>query len=256
MISRLTTGNIGPMNTFEQANEYDDLGWNVIPIRPNEKKPLIKWKDRQERRATKEELKRWFLGTRNNIGIVTGKISNLVVLDCDNERAIDDYYFKTSPSGVSVKTANGRHFYHSYTAFGNRANNGLDIRGDGGLVMAPPSIHPSGIRYEWDIDGPMTKFDPSWFEDTRRQVQQIITTASDSEAVERCRRYVRQIEGAVSGNGGHRQTFRAACKIRDFLKTYMSWEEALPLLREYNDRCDPPWSERELAHKLQDAWNS
>jgi putative DNA primase/helicase len=57
--------------------------------------------------------------------------------------------------------------------------------------------------------------------------------------------------GAVSGQGGHNQTFRAACVlVRNFA---LQVKEALPLLREWNETCQPPWSERELLHKLEDA---
>jgi hypothetical protein len=68
---------------------------------------------------------------------------------------------------------------------------------------------------------------------------------------ERARRYVAQIPGAVSGAGGHNQTFAVACSLVHGFA--LNESEALDLLREYNLRCSPPWSERELLHKVQSA---
>jgi hypothetical protein len=69
--------------------------------------------------------------------------------------------------------------------------------------------------------------------------------------VDRARRYVAQIPSAVSGESGHNQTFAVACAlVHGFaLADY----EAFALLREYNQRCQPPWGERELLHKIKSA---
>lgn len=65
------------------------------------------------------------------------------------------------------------------------------------------------------------------------------------------RRYLDTISGAVSGNGGHNDTFRVAMVlVQDFA---LSTSEAKTLLIEYNQRCSPPWSEKEIDHKLADA---
>jgi hypothetical protein len=56
---------------------------------------------------------------------------------------------------------------------------------------------------------------------------------------------------AVSGQGGHNQTFTAACVLVQGFG--LSHQDAWPLLKEYNERCQPPWSDKELWHKLEDA---
>lgn len=69
--------------------------------------------------------------------------------------------------------------------------------------------------------------------------------------VERASRYVGKLEGAVSGAGGHNATLHVACVlVKGFA---LSAEEALGVMREWNGRCSPPWSERELAHKVKSA---
>lgn len=216
---------------------------------------MVDWKIYQEQRATKEELKHWFKDTNNNIGIVTGKISNLVVIDCDNEDALDWYYFNTNPSDLSVDTSKGHHFYHTYAPSRNRQKNGLDVRSDGGYIVAPPSVHPTGVDYMWDTRGEMTAFDPNWFADTREQIKTIVNTGLNYDiAVVSCIKYIEKMDPAISGKGGHRQTFKVACRIRDFVSSFMTPSEAMPIIRQYNQRCEPPWSERELLHKLEDAW--
>lgn len=69
-------------------------------------------------------------------------------------------------------------------------------------------------------------------------------------SLERALRYTAQCEPAVSGQGGHQATFRVACKCVEFALSIM---DTLVVLREFNRRCDPPWSEAELLHKAESA---
>jgi archaellum biogenesis ATPase FlaH len=69
--------------------------------------------------------------------------------------------------------------------------------------------------------------------------------------VERSRRYLLKVPPAISGSNGHGMTFRAACIL---VKGFgLDQGDALALMREWNQNCQPPWSERELVHKIQDA---
>lgn len=71
------------------------------------------------------------------------------------------------------------------------------------------------------------------------------------DAVEQARRYVAKIPGAVSGNGGHPQTFSVACALVHGFA--LSDSDAWAVLTEYNRTCSPAWSEKELRHKLESA---
>ena len=74
-------------------------------------------------------------------------------------------------------------------------------------------------------------------------------------ALERARAYLARIPGAVSGQGGHNRTFQAVLHVG--LGFGLNEEECLQLLlQEYNPRCDPPWSLRELKHKIESVYNS
>ena len=68
--------------------------------------------------------------------------------------------------------------------------------------------------------------------------------------LERCRAYLAAMDPAVSGDHGHDQTLRAACECYRF---GCGDAEALALVKEFNSRCQPPWSDAELQHKLADA---
>lgn len=68
---------------------------------------------------------------------------------------------------------------------------------------------------------------------------------------ERASRYLAKMPPAISGSGGHNQTFRAACVL--VLGFGLSPDDAFPLLADWNLGCEPPWSEKELRHKLADA---
>jgi len=68
---------------------------------------------------------------------------------------------------------------------------------------------------------------------------------------DRARAYVAQMDAAVSGAGGHDVTFRVACVLVEGFS--LSGGDALEIMREYNSRCDPAWSDRELEHKVRSA---
>ena len=72
-----------------------------------------------------------------------------------------------------------------------------------------------------------------------------------ASTIDRARSYLARMEEAISGQGGHSTTFKAACVLVHGFA--LSVEEALPLMLEYNERCVPPWTEKELRHKLTDA---
>jgi hypothetical protein len=69
--------------------------------------------------------------------------------------------------------------------------------------------------------------------------------------IERASRYVEALPIAISGSRGHDALFRVVCVLVNGFA--FSDEQAWPILLEYNARCLPPWSERELRHKLDQA---
>lgn len=129
------------------------VGWSVIPLRPRDKVPALpSWKAYQTRHASPDDVERWAVSDCN-VGIVTGGISGLLVLDLDSAEAVVEAESRGLPDSVIASTAKGQHHYFSHPGgeVKNRAGilPGMDIRADGGFVVGPGSIHPSGVRYEW-----------------------------------------------------------------------------------------------------------
>ncbi len=136
---------------------YLARGLSVIPLRPD-KKPYFEWKDYQAHRATEAEIKKWFKTYPDaNVGIVTGKISGIVVVDVDAAHGgLETLEWLVMPDTPTVQTGGGGyHFYYKHP--GKEVSNfqmrdevpGVDLRGDGGYVVAPPSTHQTGKDYVW-----------------------------------------------------------------------------------------------------------
>lgn len=70
-------------------------------------------------------------------------------------------------------------------------------------------------------------------------------------ATARARAYLSKLPPAIAGQGGHSATFAAACRLVEF---GLGADDALDLLSEWNQNCQPPWTERDLRHKLNDAF--
>lgn len=73
----------------------------------------------------------------------------------------------------------------------------------------------------------------------------------EAAIIDRARKYLAKVPPAVAGSGGHNRTFHAACVL--VCGFGLGQHDALNILREWNQACQPPWSERELLHKIQDA---
>lgn len=140
----------------------------------------------------------------------------------------------------------------------------LQIRGDGGYVVAPPSRHYSGNSYSWVVskaDIPDAADIPEGL--LRILARKIGSAPTDdfvpegtwpdiSMRIKRAKAYLSKIDPAISGNGGHGATFRAALwVVRGFV---LSVRDAYSLLSDhYNPRCSPPWPEEELARKCEEV---
>jgi len=148
--------------TPEQAAlEYLARGWSVIPMQEKAKRPAVAWKAYQSKCVSEKTLHEWFRRSPDyNVGIVTGALSGLVVLDVDPRhggdtslRELEREHGSLPQTLESITGGGGRHFYFSHP--GGEVHNrtgivpGIDLRGDGGCIVAPPSVHPSGKPYRW-----------------------------------------------------------------------------------------------------------
>jgi len=115
------------------------------------KRPLVKWKEYQQRLPTEEEVRSWWEKyPEANIAGITGRISRFFVLDFDTKDKFfkhpqRDFWIENTPV---VETARGFHVYLRYDqeVHGTRMA-GVDVKGEGGYVILPPSIHATGFEY-------------------------------------------------------------------------------------------------------------
>jgi hypothetical protein len=143
---------------FKAVLDYCRRNLSVIPV-GDDKRPLIQWKEFQDRRATEAELLEWWTTWPGaNIGIVTGKISGITVIDFDSEEAVAKIEERLPDSflcPIARTPRGGRHYYFPYEPELKTCTGilpGVDIRNDGGYVVAPPSMTPRGV-YEWLCEG-------------------------------------------------------------------------------------------------------
>ena len=145
------------MNNISQEiiQKYIDKGFSVFPVQVSKqgdkfvKKPQVEWADYQTRFATSDEIAVWCaMLDFNGLGMATGKISGVTVLDLDDP-SITDF-----DSCVKVRTVSGGyHLWYKYKHGLRNAvrvqNRLIDIRGDGGFVVIPPTTISSQYNYSW-----------------------------------------------------------------------------------------------------------
>jgi len=139
---------------LEAALEYLRMGWVPIPLKLKAKTPLISWRKWQQRKPTAADLKSWWERWPDaNVAILTGATSGIMALDLEAGTSLDSKPIPPTP--MQETGGGGRHYLFRHPGFpvpnAVKILPGVDLRGDGGYIVVPPSVHPSGKRYEWVI---------------------------------------------------------------------------------------------------------
>ncbi len=211
-----------------------------------------------------------------NVGVRTGSDTGFVMIGPDGEQGIADLAELEQDLGPLPRTkqaksgSGGRHYYFRWPADGqplkNRKNHlgtKIDVRGDGGYFVAPPSVNENG-RYEWiDQVADFAELPGAWAEWCRTDERKphaappagFVVTASSgttTPVIDRARKYLAKMPPAVSGQRGHDALMTAARVLVHGFE--LPTGEAYELLAgEFNPRCLPPWSEKEIRHKIAEA---
>lgn len=240
---------------------------------------LTQWQRRASsaRELVEEWWERW---PDANIGIAMGGPGRLVALDVDGAEGratLERLEAEHGPLPDTLTARSGRDEGGEHRLFevpgelaieripngvgrarGSR-HPGIDIRAEGGQIVAPPSLHYTGRRYAWvDADTPIAEL-PAWLYEviTERaepepEPEPIEVEATLVQRVTRASAYLARIEGAIEGQHGGTATFIAAQKIvRGFdLPELVAYDL---MIREFNPRCRPPWKASDLRRKVHEA---
>lgn len=227
-----------PTTNLEWALYYRSIGWNPLPPVKGEKRPFGNWTKYQTQRVTEEEIRAWWTADPDaNIGTVTGAISGIVVIDVESDGDASGY-----PPTVTSKTGGGGwHFYYKHPGIhlGNSARKLApltDVRGDGGYIILPPSLHKSGNEYAWVVspeDNELAEFP-----------HHLLTKLTDTKKKPDWRDFS---STAVPEGARNNEAARYIGKLLHDLSPEL-WETAgWESLRAWNIRtCIPPLGEHEL----------
>lgn len=223
-----------------QATEYIDRGWSILPVKPSEKRPyMTNWLQYQHTKATKEMVDNWFTNLSGaGVGMVTGRISNVVVLDVESYCSIpiEELLRRYPTQMVSQTGTGGYHLFYLYpnniSKVANRVGifEGADLRADGGFIVLPPTRHPNGNLYKWVKQGPLGVF-PKALLDIQSQPK----VQGDGWITETLR--------GVSEGGRNDACARLAGY---FFRKGLNSDIVEALLTEWNERNDPPLPTREI----------
>jgi hypothetical protein len=262
---------------LEAARAYAARGWWVFPCRPQQKVPAVKhgWQD-----ATRdpEQIRAWWSeNPAYNVAIATGP-SGLTVIDVDPNGLDEWRQMLANDSGLreAVEAAptintprDGLHIYMTGEGptSASKIAPGIDTRGAGGYVLAPPSYVNDGKSNGQYTGTPDATYIPPVYtpliapllNKPERQAPVLPPAERKWDEPETLARAEAWLAGlvlagdvAVEGMGGDQRTYEVCCGL---LEMAISPEIAKDLLLEHwNPHCVPPWDEPDLATKILNAW--
>lgn len=228
---------------LREALKYLRLGLCVIPARG--KIPAVQWKDYQERRPTEEQVRKWWQeNPDHNVACVLGSVSGgLIAFDLDSPEAKEEFKKLGLPTDTWIsKTGRGWHvFYRAKTPPSpGRVADHLELKSTGNVVILPPGLHPSGVRYRWlRGHGP---------EDCKlRDLPEGVTVRPAHQPGED---FSSLWKGVPEGMRNETLVRLAGSLFRSGLNL----PEVVVILRVWNQQNTPPLTERELQTTLRSIW--
>lgn len=207
------------------------------------KRPMVKWKEYQDRRATKEEVYEW-IEKGWSLGVITGHLSGIDVVDDDRIKANLDPWVIDSAVVARTKSG-GKHYYFLHRSGVRNTSNAelrVDIRGEGGYVVVPPFF-----GYKWEKKPAESAIkslgnipNASYLEINQRRLK--TAPSSYSELV------------GVSTGGRDNSLLTVARRLCNSTPEN-EWPSLLDVLYDINQTYDPPLSDSVVREKLNQAIN-
>ena len=256
-------------------------GLSVLPwaYKNGEKCPTRYWAVGEFDPMTSNDVRQWWMShPTDNIGVITGETlgsgkrrpTDIVGIDLDTKEALAWAAANLATTSWRTKTGReggGEHWVYRLpeladgqyikTCRNHAGINGLDVRGRGGYISVPPSMHKSGNLYQW-ISRPadiaelplldLSLFPPSKYE---APTEENSVDAADF-AVQAAIQWLETQSPAIQGQGGGDHSFSIAATLRrGFL---LSLDQAREVIAPWNDTCLPPWEEKDMDRLLVRAW--
>jgi uncharacterized protein YdaU (DUF1376 family) len=201
----------------------------------------------------------WSKWPNANIGIATGKRSGLLVVDLDHHgdkngestlSALAEEYGSV-PNTLTAKTGTGVHLYFQYpvqrtNCSAGKVGEGIDVRSDGGYVVAPPSRHASGREYAWvNAEQPLAEL-PTWLRD------RLVSPARQQKvSLPKPPGGPRSAPAFLEGSR-NKSLFNQACTLRG--QNAMDEATLTVVMRKLNEQvCIPPLEESEVDEIVRSA---
>lgn len=248
------------MDSTELALHYLSLGWAVIPahvpVRGGRcscanpecswpgKHPRIPWREYTKRLPTEGEVETWFGDTyyESNVGMVTGQVSQMVVVDVDGDP--NEFTKLDLPYTLTSATGGGGHhyFYHCESIVRGRGGmvEGIDLKAEGGFVVLPPSLHKSGKRYRWYNRMTPTELDPT-----------ALPISIRSEATNGYHKWYHEL---IKGVDRGARSNSAAQLTGRYAQIGLAIEETRLLMSGWNELNTPPMTQSELAGTIRSVY--
>lgn len=227
----------------EYADFYLEKNLYPIPVERRGKRPLVDWKKYQTVPPTPSDLDRWFSDEGINLGIVMGR--GVFAVDLDGGKEAEKLLYNLGvifpENAPRARTGSGQHVFLRHTGpvpdkVGLVSTNGqkpqVDIRGVG-YVVAAPSIHPSGIEYEWLIH---------LEDDIPHAPQALIDLIFKPKVQEKSSWVLEAMQGAKEGNRDAICTKLAGY----FLGKKIEVAVVKNILSEFAKKCVPPFPQGEV----------
>jgi putative DNA primase/helicase len=163
-------------STLEIALDYAATGWPVFPCNPKDKTPMVATGFKAAS-SDEEQVRSWWASNPNAmIGVPTGEASDVFVLDIDvgsspdrdgfeSLRLLEEEHGPLPSTAIAETPSGGTHYFFKNPGGIKNAVNirpGIDVRGNGGYVIAPGSVRIDGAAYAWDIPRDQLADAPAW----------------------------------------------------------------------------------------------
>jgi Bifunctional DNA primase/polymerase, N-terminal len=236
----------------------------LLPLPFGEKRPAnTGWQNttfERTREADYQEQLSAAIERQGNIGVLL--TDGLVSIDIDDNDDGDEFAALNPRLTATLRTRGARGCNHWLRMTGDYPHQIYCLkkidgtswgewRGGGGQTVIEGQ-HPSGVRYQRLVEHPAIEVafaDINW--PASLVLPWVKKESPAAELDKRISAYIAAIPGAVSFQGGHSHTFKVACKLVNGWA--LSASDAMPYLQAFNQRCQPIWTDKELAHKLDDA---